>query len=323
MLSDVFKKSKGVDLFHGILGQEKVKKQIISALIMKRHIILVGPPGTGKNSLDKRIAKLLPTLEIEDKISGKKRKLSGEERFIRIQGSPDLTVEDILGDIDPVKALKFGALSIEAFTQGKIFKANKGVLFFDELNRAPEKLQNALLQVLEEGKCTIGSYDVDFDTDFIFIGTMNPEDYSGTEKLSEVLLDRFDLINIHYPHRIETEIQIVNENSEHLKEVNFPRELLNTVIEFIHDLRKSKDLEKFPSVRASMGLYERAQANAFLNHRKDVIMDDVMEAYFSVLAHRMKLKPSVRYLMNTETFINKQFKDFLEAKGLKSDLPQI
>ena len=72
------------------------------------------------------------------------KKITGHDRFIRIQGSPDLTVEDILGDIDPIKALKFGAMSIEAFTPGKIFKANNGVLFFDELNRCPQKLQNAL-----------------------------------------------------------------------------------------------------------------------------------------------------------------------------------
>src|SRR3989339_812615 len=112
------------------------------------------------------------------------------ERFVRVQGSPDLAAEDLLGDIDPIKALKFGPTSLEAFSPGKIFRANNGILFFDELNRCPEKLQNALLQVLEEGKATIGSYDIDFDVDFLFIGTMNPEDIS-TEPMSDVLLDRF------------------------------------------------------------------------------------------------------------------------------------
>jgi Mg-chelatase subunit ChlI len=91
---------------------------------------------------------------------------------VRVQGSPDLTSEDLIGDIDPVKALKHGAMSLEAFSPGKIFKANNGVLFFDEINRCPEKLQNALLQVLEERKLTIAGYDVDFGVDFIFVGTM-------------------------------------------------------------------------------------------------------------------------------------------------------
>ena len=128
------------DPFTDILGQDKVKKSVKSALLSDRHIIIVGAPGIGKTTLAKNIAKLLP------------QKGKGKIPFVRIQGSPDLTVEDLLGDIDPIKALKFGPLSLEAFTKGKIFKADKGILFFDELNRCPEKLQNALLQVLEEKK---------------------------------------------------------------------------------------------------------------------------------------------------------------------------
>src|SRR3989338_5601727 len=107
------------DPFTDIIGQYEVKKAVKSALLADRHIILVGSPGIGKTTLAKNVAKLL----------GKKIP------FVRIQGSPDLTVEDLLGDIDPVKALKYGPLSIEAFTKGKIFKADKGILFFDELNR--------------------------------------------------------------------------------------------------------------------------------------------------------------------------------------------
>ena len=106
------------DQFTDILGQDKAKQDMKSALLMNRHVIIVGPPGIGKTTLAKNTAKLLTN-----------------NKFVRIQGSPDLTVEDLLGDIDPIKAMKYGPLSIEAFTKGKIFKADKGVLFFDELNR--------------------------------------------------------------------------------------------------------------------------------------------------------------------------------------------
>jgi len=291
-LKKVFLSSK--DPFTDILGQEKVKQQLKSALLMNRHIILVGPPGVGKTTLAKNIAKLLPT---------------GLRNFVRIQGSPDLTAEDLLGDIDPIKALKYGPLSLEAFQKGKIFKADKGILFFDELNRCPEKLQNALLQVLGEGKATIGSYDVDFDIDFLFIGTMNPED-SSTERLSDVLLDRFDLIYMGYPETLDIEKEIVKQKGEKL-EVNFPDNLFTLAIYFVRLLREDDKLEKKPSVRASLGLYERAQSNALLDNRKTVKIEDIQETIVSVLSHRIRLKPSVKYLQSPKEFIEEEFKKFL------------
>jgi Mg-chelatase subunit ChlI len=288
------------DPFEDILGQESAKKAVKSALLSERHIIFVGAPGIGKTTLAKNISKLLPH-EGKDKVP-----------FVRIQGSPDLTVEDLLGDIDPIKAMKFGPLSLEAFTKGKIFKADKGILFFDELNRCPEKLQNALLQVLEERKATIGSYDVDFELDFIFVGTLNPED-SSTEKLSDVLLDRFDLVHMHYPETLKVEKEIVNDKGKKLAAIS--DKLLTLIVYFVRLLREDKNLEKKPSVRASLGLYERAQANALINNRKEVNFEDIKEAVVSVLSHRIRLKPSIKYLQSPKEYIEKKFqKDVVEDK---------
>ncbi len=338
MLSETFKQLKGKDPFNDIYGQEEAKRQILSAMIMSRHIILVGPPGIGKTTLAKNISKLLPELKVNDcnfhclpnkpfcpecKTSTSKTKnLKGEERFVRIQGSPDLTVEDLLGDIDPIKAMKFGPLAIESFTPGKIFKANQGLLFFDELNRAPEKIQNALLQVLEEGKATIGSYELDLEANFILVATMNPEDFAATEKLSEVLLDRFDFVFINYPETQEIEKKIVINKSETLKEINFSDKLLDTTLGFIRSLRNNENLERVPSVRASIGLYERAQSNALLSNRKDVIINDVLEAFDSVVAHRIRLKPSIKYLTNSKEFLKKEFNKFREtSESNKGEYP--
>ena len=329
---EVFLKEK----FGDILGQPQVKNQLKSALLMGRHVIVVGPPGIGKTTLARNLASNLPEIEVikgceynctpnlilcpSCKLKKQKNekletiKIGGKERFVRIQGSPDLSSEDLLGDIDPIKAIKYGPLSIEAFTPGKIFRANQGVLFFDELNRCPEKLQNALLQVLEEGTATIGSYSVDLPANFIFIGTMNPEDYSGTEKLSEVFLDRFDLIYMGYPETDEVEKEIVLSKGEKI-DVKFPGELLSLMIGFVRTLRENKDLERKPSVRASLGLYERAQSHAFLDDRKIVEFQDIKNSIISVLRHRIKLKPSIRYLQDPSEFVKKELENYLESNS--------
>ncbi|MFT4311585.1 MAG: AAA family ATPase [Candidatus Woesearchaeota archaeon] len=288
-----------------VLGQEEVKKQLKSAILMERHVVLVGPPGVGKTTLVKGIASILPKTS------------KGKERpFVRVQGSPDLTAEDLIGDIDPSLALKHGPLSKEAFTPGKIFKADGGILFFDEINRCSEKLQNSLLQALEEGIVTIGSFEVDFNANFILVGTMNPEEAS-TEPLSDVFLDRFDVIYMDAPKTLDIEKKVVLKSGKKL--VDFPQGLLTGVVSFIRKLRANKNLEKHPSVRATIGVYERAQSNSYLDGKSVVEVLHVQEALVSVLSHRIRLKPSVRYVKNVKDFVREEFsefyKDFMKESG--------
>ncbi|RME52723.1 MoxR family ATPase [Candidatus Woesearchaeota archaeon] len=284
--------------FNDIYGQDAAKHQLKAALLAKRNIILVGPPGIGKTTLAKNVAKALP--------STKK-----ESRFVRVQGSPDLTAEDLIGDIDPIKAIEYGPMSPQAFTPGKLFKADGGVLFFDEVNRCSEKLQNALLQALEENIVTIGSYTTDLPATFIFIGTMNPED-SSTEPLSDVFLDRFDLIYLDYPETFEIEERIVKEKAKTI--CTFPDTLFHPVLAFIRALRESDKLEKKPSVRASIGIYEQAQAIATVQGRNTVTFQDILACLRSVLSHRIRLKPSLKYLQSTEEFVTNEFRTFWEKK---------
>jgi Mg-chelatase subunit ChlI len=241
--------------------------------------------------------------------------LTGERAFVRVQGSPDLTAEDLIGDIDPIKALKYGPLAPESFTPGKIFKANKGILFFDEVNRASEKLQNALLQVLEEKRVTIGSYDVDVDADFLFIGTMNPEDTS-TEKLSDVFLDRFDLLTVGYPETGSMEHEIVTRRRTAIHGIAMPEKLQQQVITFIRQLRTDKNIDRKPGVRASIGVVDRSSATARLRGHHTVTVEDVASVIGSVVGHRMSLKPSIKYLEQPESYIQKQFTTFVRDHNM-------
>ncbi|MEK6968532.1 MAG: ATP-binding protein [Nanoarchaeota archaeon] len=321
------------DSFTDIKGQVQAKEQLRSALLMHRNVLIIGPPGVGKTTLAKNVARLLPTLKMNDCAyhclpekplcpecrmgkTNETKTVAGLERFVRIQGSPELSAEDMLGDIDPIKALEFGPFAPEAFTPGKIFKANHGVLFFDELNRAPERLQNSLLQVLEERVVTLGNYDIDFEANFIFIATMNPQD-SSTEKLSDVLLDRFDVIYMDYPETLEIEKEIVIEKGK--KTTQFPDNLFEKTLIFIRGLRGHSQLEKYPSVRASLGVYERAQSLSQIRNHKTVELSDVKDSMLSVLVHRISLRASIKYLKDPSEVLKEEFEKAFSPKSTESE----
>jgi len=289
-----------------VVGQEKMVESLLAGLLSRGHILLEGVPGLAKTTTVNALAKTLGL------------------NFKRVQFTPDLLPSDIIGTeiYDPTN---------------NSFKIKKGpvftnILLADEINRAPAKVQSALLEVMQERQVTIGDESFKLELPFLTLATQNPVEQEGAYELPEAQLDRFMLkVVVGYNTRdeeLEIARRVANNQFEHIDQVVGADELKalqnesmqvfmdpeieKYIIELIFATREpqryglseiQKYIEYGASPRASIDMYKASRAIAYLKGRDFVSPMDIAYIAKEVLRHRIILSYEAQAEDITQDFI--------------------
>ncbi len=279
-----------IEVSKAIIGQKVMLERLLVALLSNGHILLEGVPGLAKTLAVKSLSKAI------------------EAKFSRIQFTPDLLPSDIIGtQIYNIQRSEF------AIKQGPVF-AN--FVLADEINRAPAKVQSALLEAMQERNVTIGDETFNLPEPFLVLATQNPIEQEGTYPLPEAQTDRFMMKTvISYPEQ-EEERLIIRQNLSGGPEATKPVVSVDTILksrEIIREVYMDEKIEKYildivfatrkpqnyslPSLRpligfgtsprGSINLAAAARVHAFIKRRGYVIPEDVRAVAKDVLRHRI------------------------------------
>lgn len=287
------KKTKEIktEIAKRISGMDRTIEAILVCMTARGHVLLEGMPGLAKTRLARCFAEIL------------------NADFHRIQFTPDLLPADLIGT--NIFSPKTGEFSIR---KGPIFT---NILLADEINRAPAKVQSALLQCMEEGQVTIGDSTFDLTSPFFVLATQNPIDQEGTYNLPEAQMDRFLMkVKIPYPSSKE-ESSILKEHgkvsfqhnnlesilnkiemtawAEAIDTVFIEDKLIDYIVSLVRNTRPeftgSKDLKTYiahgGSPRASLAFLKIAKSVAILEGRDFVIPEDIKKFAVEILSHRI------------------------------------
>ena len=275
-----------------IVGQQEMLESVFIGLLTGGHILIEGVPGLAKTLAISSVSQVT-SLE-----------------FKRVQFTPDLLPTDIIG------TMIFNSMS-QAFSikKGPVFT---NILLADEINRAPAKVQSALLEAMAEKQVTIGDNSFILEDPFLVLATQNPIEQEGTYNLPEAQLDRFLFkVKVDYSTRSQ-EMEILNRMSsfnvpvvqpvlsavdvlafrQKVDEVYLDDKLKNYIIDLVMATRKPKDyglmdMEPFisfgASPRATVNFPKAAKAHAFIKERNYVSADDIKAVAYPILRHRLLL----------------------------------
>ncbi|MBN8544599.1 MAG: AAA family ATPase [Ignavibacteria bacterium] len=299
-----------------VIGQSEMLERLLIGLFANGHILLEGVPGLAKTLAIKTLASVM------------------DAKFQRIQFTPDLLPADLTGT--QIYNQKEGNFTIR---KGPVFS---NFILADEINRAPAKVQSALLEAMQERQVTIGETTFKLEEPFLVLATQNPIEQEGTYPLPEAQVDRFMLkIKITYPSR-EEELVIMRQNlyqdtiglnkvvtkeqimkgRQLLKEVYLDEKIEKYILDIVFATRnpgqfrleKLKDLIGYgASPRATINLSLAARGMALLRRRGYVIPDDVRSIAMDVLRHRISVSYEAEAEEITSEFIIKEILNKIEV----------
>ena len=192
-----------------------------------------------------------------NKLDTKIEWIEGERRFKYVLATPDISVKDLVGQIDAVKITKKGVemYQIESYSPGQLMQAKHGLFCIDELPVLDTRKQVALLSVLQEGRFTTGAYPVIFEPKTAFFATANPIDYTHSGKIIEPLYDRLKShIHTHYPKSIDEEMLIIIQEAKVSKSF-IPIFMLKTLARIIQNARATQEINQDKGVSVRMGIH--------------------------------------------------------------------
>jgi magnesium chelatase subunit I len=323
----ICKLQRGEALFPGILGYEDtVVPQVINAILSRHHFILLGLRGQAKTRLIRALTSLLdettPYVEgceihdnpyrpicrlCRDRIADEGDAtpiawLGREQRYVEKLATPDVTIADMIGDIDPIKAARRGQDISNELTvhYGLLPRANRGIFAINELPDLAGKIQVGLFNIMQEGDVQIKGYPVRLPLDLMLVFTANPEDYTARGKIITPLKDRIGSeIRTHYPSMLEQGIAITEQEAWLERpspiEVRVPGYIKEVVEQLAFLAREDKRVDKRSGVsqRLPISALENMVSNAerrALRAGEDIAVPRIVDLYSALPAITGKLE---------------------------------